>query len=246
MEANVGAAALCLEGHYWPVMVWITVIEWSNRLLGKVTTVELSMPRAAWFRRRCFTMGISRQLFGQRQTWIAALTLGGLASGAIGPAVAVTFDGSTHFAGVPRLVSTKTTQNQARTWGGRYYFTVSIPADASEPLGQLVIQQNEGSGRFGRFNLDNTVAFQADNNQVRFAIDSVELDREERSITISFEPGIEPGQTVQLGLQPQQTPSAGIYLFGVTAFPEGINPSGQFLGYGRLHFYDNDPGIFWR
>ncbi|NJN32194.1 MAG: DUF2808 domain-containing protein [Synechococcales cyanobacterium RM1_1_8] len=80
----------------------------------------------------------------------------------IAPAQAVTFgDGSIHFAAMPRLVSAQTTQNQARTWGGRYYFTVDLPVGASEPLGQLVIQQTEGSDRLGRFDLDRTVAFLA-------------------------------------------------------------------------------------
>lgn len=192
-------------------------------------------------------MGMPRPFLRQQQ-WLGmvGLALGGLAVGVTPQALAVTFGGSTHFAGVPRLVSATTTQKQARTWGGRYYFTVAVPEDASEPLGKLVIQQDEGGSRLGRFDLEDTVAFQAENRQVRFAIASVEQDREERNITVTFEPGIEPGQTVQLGLQPLRTPSAGVYLWGVTAFPEGESPSGQFLGYGRLHFYDNDRGIFWR
>lgn len=198
-------------------------------------------------RRRDFTMGISRNFVRQQlRAWAVALAFSGLSLGAAHQGLAVTFGGKTHFAGVPRLVSATTTQNQARTWGGRYYFTVAVPEDASEPLGQLVIQQDEGGDRFSRFDLDDTVAFQAGDRKVRFAIESVELNREDRSITIAFEPGIEPGQTVQLGLRTQRTPSAGVYLFGVTAFPAGESPSGQFLGYGRLHFYNNDRGIFWR
>lgn len=204
------------------------------------------MPRAVWFRRK---IDMAIQLSLRKSLLHRALPIAvacGLSVGAIEQAIAVTFGGRTHFAGLPRLVSAKTTQSQARTWGGRYYFTISVPEDASEPLGQLVIQQDEGRDRLGRFDLNDTVAFEAGNRQARFEIGSVALDREERSIAIAFEPGIEPGQTIQLGLRPLRTPSAGIYLFGVTAFPAGENPSGQFLGYGRLHFYNNDPGIFWR
>jgi hypothetical protein len=178
--------------------------------------------------------------------WAIALSLSTIAWGAV-QAQAVTFgDGSVHFAAVPRLVSAQTTQNQAGTWGGRYYFTVALPADASEPLGQLVIQQREGSDRLGRFDLDGTEAFLADDRKVRFAIEAVTLDQTERSITVRFNPPIEPGQTIQLGLDPLHTPSAGIYLFGVTAFPAGEQAVGQFLGHGRLHFYNRDRPIFWR
>lgn len=34
---------------------------------------------------------------------------------------------------------------------------------------------------------------------------------------------------------------SGVYLFGVTAFPAGEKSHGQFIGFGRLHFY-NDGG----
>nr|WP_199755917.1 DUF2808 domain-containing protein [Chroococcidiopsis cubana] len=45
-----------------------------------------------------------------------------------------------------------------------------------------------------------------------------------------------PGTTVTVALRAKRNPSGGIYLFGVTAFPTGEKSSGQFLGYGRLHF----------
>jgi len=32
----------------------------------------------------------------------------------------------------------------------------------------------------------------------------------------------------------------GAYLFGLTAFPQGEVPHGQFLGYGRIHFYQGE------
>lgn len=191
-------------------------------------------------------MDVSKGFVQPFRALAVALTLTGLHLGLAHQAFAVKVGDKTHFIGVPRLVSTRTTQDQARTWGGRYYFTVSVPEDASEPLGQLLIQQEEGSDRLGRFDLDETIAFQAGDRRTQFAIESVALNRSERSISVVFEPGIEPGQTVQLGLKPLRTPSSGIYLFGVTAFPEGESPNGQFLGYGRLHFYDNDWGTFWR
>ncbi len=162
-------------------------------------------------------------------------------------AIAVEFsDGTIHFAGVPRLVKARATQTQARTWGGRYYFTVSIPDDASEPLGQLVLRQDEGADRFGRYDLDETIAFVDGDRQQRANVSSIDLNHDDRSLTTRFDPPIQPGQTVTLGIRPVQTPSAGIYLWGVTVFPAGEKVAPQFIGYGRLHFYRNKNHFHWR
>lgn len=179
---------------------------------------------------------------------LAMLTLGRAALVAPAAIAVQLGKGTTHFVGVPRLVSARATQTNARAWGGKYYFTVQVPEDASEPLGRLVIQQHEGSSDgFGRLELDRTVAFGAGDRAEQFALEAIRLDPESRSITVEFARPVAPGETVELGLVPLRTPQAGIYLFGVTAFPAGEAPVGQFLGYGRLHFYDNrDHPMFWR
>lgn len=173
--------------------------------------------------------------------FLASLTLGGVLTSA---ARAVQFgDGTTHFAGMPRLVEARTTQDQARSWGGRYYFTIAVPEDASEPLARLEIHQQEGSDRLGRFELARTSARLADNTPA--PLGPVSLDRDRQTLVATFDPPIPPGQTVRLSLSPWSTPSSGIYLFGVTAFPAGEQPVGQFLGFGRFHFYDGRD-ILWR
>lgn len=162
-------------------------------------------------------------------------------------AIAVQFsDGTLHFAAVPRLVKVSTTQNQARTWGGRYYITVSVPEDASEPLGKLEIRQDEGSDRLGPFEFERTLAFVEGDRQRPVQVESVEIDRDRQTITVAFNPPVPPGQTLTLGLAPVRTPDAGIYLWGITAFPAGEKVASQFLGYGRLHFYDDRDRSFWR
>lgn len=162
-------------------------------------------------------------------------------------AIAVEFsDGTIHFAGVPRLVQARTTRTQARTWGSHYYFTVSVPDDASEPLGQLMLRQDEGADRFGRYELDATIAFVEGDRKQRANLAAIKINRDDRSLTAQFDPPIQPGQTVTLGIRPVQTPSAGIYLWGVTAFPAGDQVAPQFIGYGRLHFYRNKNNLYWR
>ncbi|MEO0844697.1 MAG: DUF2808 domain-containing protein, partial [Cyanobacteria bacterium J06643_5] len=66
-----------------------------------------------------------------------------------------------------------------------------------------------------------------------------------KTVSVIFNPAVEPGKTVTIALKPVRNPSTeGIYLFGVTAFPEGEKSHGQFLGYGRLHFYRNRSSLF--
>ncbi len=49
-----------------------------------------------------------------------------------------------------------------------------------------------------------------------------------------------PGTKITIGLKAQQNPQrGGVYLFGVTAFAIGEKPHGQFLGFGRLQFYQH-------
>jgi hypothetical protein len=44
--------------------------------------------------------------------------------------------------------------------------------------------------------------------------------------------------TIALAAQKNPT-STGVYLFGVTAYPDGENGLEQFLGYGRIHVSGN-------
>ncbi|KAM3113986.1 DUF2808 domain-containing protein, partial [Phormidesmis sp. 146-33] len=57
-------------------------------------------------------------------------------------------------------------------------------------------------------------------------------------VTIVFDQPVQPGSTVTVALAAQRNPSwANVYLFGVTAYPDGENGLGQFLGYGRINIY---------
>ncbi len=72
----------------------------------------------------------------------------------------------------------------------------------------------------------------------RLTLGEVIQERAPRTVFVNFDPPVTPGQTVTIGRSPVQNPRySGIYLFGVTAFPPGEKSHGQFLGYGRFHFY---------
>ncbi len=150
-------------------------------------------------------------------------------------------DGKTYFTTPPTLVEAVTTRNTVYVWGATYYFTVKMSANAGEPLDRVTIKQHEG-GENVQFDLAESRAFEGERSQEGSAlgIKSTQLDKETNTISVIFDPPIQPGKTITIGLRPYNNPRySGVYLFGVTAFPPGNEQAyGQFLGYGRLHFYE--------
>ena len=151
-------------------------------------------------------------------------------------------DGTIWFERPPSLADASTTRNSAYANRPTYYFTLDVPTDAGEPLGRIAITQRDfttASGRI-RYDLNDSVAFfgtRRDRGD-RLPIQAVNFDPETASVSVTLAEPIAPGNTVTLGLRPYRNPRrSGVYLFGVTAFPAGDQAHGQFLGYGRLHFY---------
>jgi Protein of unknown function (DUF2808) len=145
-------------------------------------------------------------------------------------------DGTVHFAAVPRLTETRTTDNDAGSFGAVYYFTIAVPADAGEPLARVTVTQKEGLSSV-RFLPQRTRVFADERRRQSIVPRDVQVDDQE-AISVSFNPPIAPGTRVIIGLRPRYNPRTdGVYLFGVTAFPAGEKSQGQFLGFGRLHFY---------
>ncbi|MCD8489731.1 MAG: DUF2808 domain-containing protein [Desertifilum sp.] len=154
-------------------------------------------------------------------------------------------DGSTHFVQPPRLLSASTSFNTVNVWHASYDFTLDLPENAGEPLQRVTIALREG-GDFPQFFLTESRAFAGRSSRRGQALNlqGVTQDRQSQSLTVVFDPPVTPGQTVTIRLYPIRNPRfGGVYLFGVTAFPPGEQARGQFLGYGRLHFYEGDR--FW-
>lgn len=156
------------------------------------------------------------------------------------PAGAIRFaDGRVSFEKAPDLVSATTTFKDVNVWGATYFFTISLPPNAGEPLQQVIINQIEGSEDI-RFDLDETYAVEGtgwhDGNKL--PLGKVTRDKEKHAISVTFNPPVPPGKTLTIALRPVRNPFFdGVYLFGVTAFPSGEKPYGIYLGVGRLHFY---------
>ncbi len=150
-------------------------------------------------------------------------------------------DGTVYFAEAPRLLSVSSTQKVTQAWGSTYYFTFTVPENAGEPLQRLAITQHEGAETL-EYDLEETRSFQGTQfaKGANISLGRVTADENKRTVSILFDPPVPPGKTVTVGLRPYQNPQyTGIYLFGVTAYPPGEKAHGQFLGYGRLHFYNS-------
>jgi hypothetical protein len=147
-------------------------------------------------------------------------------------------DGTVYFAYPPQLISATSTFKEAYSPFATYYFTLNVPANAGEPLQRVTINQKEGTVAV-RFNLKDTKAFVGTAGDTRQRLSLVGATREKKTQTISitFNPPVPPGEIVTISLSPHRNPLDGVYLFGVTAFPAGAKPHGQFLGFGRLQFY---------
>jgi Protein of unknown function (DUF2808) len=172
-------------------------------------------------------------------TLAAAIGIGG---GIVQSASAIQLaDGTVYFEKPPSLVSASTTFNTAHTWGATYYFTLSLPENAGEPLQRVTITQQEGIDSV-EFDLEEGRAYEGGrrNSGPRIALGGVTQTGDKRSLDITFSPPVPPGRSVTIELKPVQNPRyGGVYLFGVTAFPAGEKSHGQFLGFGRLHFYES-------
>ncbi|MBW4517483.1 MAG: DUF2808 domain-containing protein [Timaviella obliquedivisa GSE-PSE-MK23-08B] len=154
-------------------------------------------------------------------------------------------DGKVYFVHPPSLVNVATTERQTSASSASYYFTLSIPEDAGEPLQKVVIAQRDGStrARLVQFDAEDSRAFVGTRRDRGDELNLGEnyFDRDAQTLSIVFDPPVSPGNTVTLELQPRRNPRRdGVYLFGVTAYPPGTAPYGQFLGYGRLQFDGSD------
>jgi Protein of unknown function (DUF2808) len=179
----------------------------------------------------------------KRSSRLGLITFSIITSLSVFAATAVTLrDGKTYFSKPPRLTSSTTTQDGSYIWGASYYFTIAIPEKAGEPLAKLVITQETGQGQ-PQFNPKEVEIFEGTRKKQgdRLKLQSIAITENPVTITAVFDPPIPPGKTVTLRLYPVRNPEVGgAYLYGVTAFPAGEQPHGQFLGFGRIRIVDRD------
>ncbi|XGW00156.1 MAG: DUF2808 domain-containing protein [Leptolyngbya sp. BL-A-14] len=152
-------------------------------------------------------------------------------------------DGRTYFVQPPRFEGATATQKTAYFWGSTYYFTLTVPENAGESLQKVMIAPEEGPDR-ARFDVSQTEATaKTRDGEARVSLREVIQDPKTRAIMVTFDQPVPPGSVVRVGLYATRNPEVGgVYLYGVTAYPTGDQPYGQFLGYGRIQI--TDPSFF--
>jgi hypothetical protein len=155
-------------------------------------------------------------------------------------------DGKTYFVQLPMLLGAETTVNRTYSRSAIYYFEIALPQNMGEPLQKLEISQTEGFESID-FISNETITYLQPTTGDRIAVPSkteILPSQDRDKITVTFDPPIPANNQLNskliVGLRPVHNPRYdGIYLFGVTAFPQGDRPNSQFLGYGRLSFYNS-------
>ncbi|MBD1848117.1 DUF2808 domain-containing protein [Cyanobacteria bacterium FACHB-63] len=150
--------------------------------------------------------------------------------------------GQTFFSHPPTLIRVESSQRGVST-PSTYEFTLTVPQDAGQPLKAVTINQAENVETI-KFNVSDSKAYVGGRLTADSEIRLASIGGDQPAIsgqgTIVFDQPVSPGSTVTIALSAQKNPaSSGIYLFGVTAYPDGENGLGQFLGYRRIHFSGN-------
>lgn len=146
--------------------------------------------------------------------------------------------GRSYFDHSPHLLRAAASNVVAHT-PSAYEFTIHVPSDAGAALQTVKIAQEQNLDRVS-FDPTQSRAFLGDHlargQSVSLAAIGGERPENRNETTVTFNPPIQPGQTVTVVLDATANPwTGGVYLFGVTAYPEGDQSSGLFLGYGRIH-----------
>ena len=149
-------------------------------------------------------------------------------------------DGTVSFESAVLLVDAYTTFSGIRVRQARYYFDLQLPENIGEPLKKVVIQQRRGSKEI-KFKLEETKAYLGDHRNKEEPLESfTSVNEETGEVIVEFKNPIPPGNNLTVGIKPRKNPDVGgVYLFGVTAFPEGEKSRGLYLGAGRLHFTES-------
>lgn len=151
-------------------------------------------------------------------------------------------DGRKVFRKAPVLTRSATSFSAVNT-PATYQFTIEVPESADEALKAVTISPKKGAKDIN-FDVSDSRAFMGDSfaggTELSLANIGGGQMNDSNEVTVVFDEPIQPGNTVTVSLEAQRNPSiGGVYLFGVTAYPEGENSPGLYLGSGQLRIYQN-------
>jgi len=134
----------------------------------------------------------------------------------------------------PLFIVNISTPNNLERRRSEYRFTLDFPAGAVEPLQKIVFEQ-AGGADYPRYRDQGNYAVDSTHG-VPLALSTVENNRDQRTLVVTFDPPVDPGRQVTVVLA-ARNPRDGIYTYQLTAFPIGAT-EGQYAGVERLHIYD--------
>lgn len=175
-------------------------------------------------------------------------TIKSVSANTANPVISQKIDGviPAYFTKSPRLLGAVTTFRAVGVSYAKYYFNLALPVDAGNSLKQVAIAQRRGVEKID-FKLERTEVYLGNNRQrqEKVEISEVTQDQSTGSILVTLAEAIPPGVNLTVSLKPRRNPDYdGIYLFGVTAYPQGENPYGLYLGVARLDF-DRSSDFFY-
>ncbi|MEN8443729.1 MAG: DUF2808 domain-containing protein [Cyanobacteria bacterium J06555_13] len=140
-----------------------------------------------------------------------------------------------YFSRPPRLEGVRVVNNlQFRE--SEYLFNISFPADAGGPLQEIVFSQTEGRD-YPSFSIRDTHAYAGGDRNADLPLGLVANDSDEKTMTVVFDPPVEPGQDITVALKAHRNPREDTYLYNVVASPQGEAGRSQRIGTGRLQIY---------
>ncbi|MBW4565623.1 MAG: DUF2808 domain-containing protein [Mojavia pulchra JT2-VF2] len=143
-----------------------------------------------------------------------------------------------------RLLSAITNYNEVSAWEATYYFTLTVPASATDSLQQVALTQIQGLEAIS-FNPQESFAFEGNIDTAnlsrrgqKLGITLANSENKSRSVIVTFDKPVAPGQTITIGLKPHRNPLYdGVYQFQVQTISTGQSTYNPIIGTARLQFY---------
>lgn len=151
--------------------------------------------------------------------------------------------GRTAFLQPPQFLDAFATNTLVMRRNATYFFTLDLPAEADAPLQKVIIAPQNLTRYLRPYHLEKTVAFTGTPGNIGRSLElgNVSMNEDTNAVTVEFDPPVAPGELITIGLRPQRNPRLdGIYVFRVTAIPDGEHPQAHIAGHGRLNFIERD------
>jgi Protein of unknown function (DUF2808) len=144
-----------------------------------------------------------------------------------------------------RLLSAMTTYNEVSAWEATYYFTLTVPASATEALQRVNLTQIQGLETIS-FNTQESFAFVGKGDTAdklasrgqKLRITLANSENQPRTVIVTFDQPVAPGTTITIGLKPFRNPMYdGVYQFQLQTISTGKPTYNPIIGTARLQFY---------